>query len=149
MDLTLTGAIGSSREGHIDSWVDAFLLGPGNNEALAVGLKKAKRYWLGPLRIRVALLERCCGPESHMEYMEDAGLWQERLVGFRETLASGGEFPPLIAEYRDGKLSVRDGNHRLGAIEAEGHESTWALVWHNSKADLERHRKELGASGAR
>jgi hypothetical protein len=147
VDFTLETAIAWSQRGRIDEWVNALLLGPGNNEALAVGLRLAERHWLGPVELPIASLERCCGPEPQMEFLEDEDHWNQRVASLLEMLESGIEFPPLVAEYRDGLLSVRDGNHRLGAMVAGSRDSAWTLVWHNSRADLDRSRRALAAVG--
>jgi hypothetical protein len=44
--------------------------------------------------------------------------------------------PPLIAEYRAGTLSLRDGNHRHEAMRRKGWPACWVIVWYNSQADL-------------
>jgi hypothetical protein len=82
-----------------------------------------------------------------MEFLEDEDHWNQRVASLLEMLESGIEFPPLVAEYRDGLLSVRDGNHRLGAMVAGSRDSAWTLVWHNSRADLDRSRRALAAVG--
>ena len=37
-----------ARNGQLEHWIDAFLRAEGNNVPLADGLKKQKRYWIGP-----------------------------------------------------------------------------------------------------
>jgi len=136
-----------SRDSRTSEWVHAFLLGPGDNRALSDGLKKAERRWLGPIEVPVAWLERCCGPEPEMEFQVGPVGWSNRLATLTEALDAGVDFPPIIAEYRDGRLSVRDGNHRLGTFELAGRETMWTLIWYNSQGDLEEHRPTLLASG--
>ncbi len=41
--------------------------------------------------------------------------------------------PPLIAHHINGKLSVRDGNHRLGAMELDKIDDCWVIVWDDDK----------------
>jgi hypothetical protein len=50
--------------------------------------------------------------------------------------------PPFIVEYRDGVLSLRDGNHRHEALRRRGATDFWAIVWCNSAADAEAARRE-------
>jgi hypothetical protein len=144
--FSLSDAQAYSKEGRIPEWVHSYLRGPGDNRALSEGLGKAERHWLGPVHIPVPWLERCCGPEAHMEYREDADAWARSVSVFAECLASGDDIPPVIAEYRGGRLSVRDGNHRLGAFDMAGLPRVWALIWYNSLPDLEEHRAVMVAA---
>lgn len=137
----------SAREGRIEEWVHDFLLAPGDNAALSQGLRRMERHWVGPVELPIRWLERCCGPEPEIEYPQDPESWARRVGGLGEGLRSGASLPPLITEYRSGRLSVRDGNHRLGAVEAAGHTTAWVLIWYNTAGDLELHRSELRAAG--
>jgi len=145
--FSLESARELGREGRAEDWIHMFLLGPGNNNALSDGLKKAPRYWIGPVEIPLDRLYRCCGPEAGMEYPEDVELWAKRLQDLSSFLRSGRTVPPLIAEYRSGRLNVRDGGHRLGAFESLGCEKAWTFIWHNSQPEFERHWAELSAEG--
>jgi hypothetical protein len=136
-----------SREGRIAEWVHAFLLGPGDNKALSDGLKRDHRHWIGPIQVPIKWLDRCCGPEREMEYPEDPQYWSTRIADIAKFIRSGGDVPPLIVEYRGDGLSVRDGSHRLGALEAENHETAWILIWYDSRPDYELHRAKLMADG--
>ncbi len=74
-----------------------------------------------------------------MEYPDEPEHWARRTAqmaaGFGEALA----IPPLIAEYRSGELSVRDGNTRHEAIRLRGWATCWVVIWYNSQADYLRH----------
>ena len=57
-----------------------------------------------------------------MEYRIDPALWVERTVKMAQTLKEPSDLPPLIVEYRQGELSVRDGNNRHEAMRLRGWE---------------------------
>lgn len=101
-------------------WVDTFLRGEGNNIPLADGLKKQKRWWIEKDACPLDTLVRCCGPEEGMEYRESEENWNRRVASLAEHIQSDGDIAPLIATYTNGKFSIRDGNHRMGACEKIG-----------------------------
>jgi hypothetical protein len=47
-----------------------------------------------------------------MEYWVDAERWYEHTSKMAKSMADPLSIPPLIVEYRNGALSVRDGNTR-------------------------------------
>jgi hypothetical protein len=49
----------------------------------------------------------------------------------------------LIAEYRAGELSIRDGNTRYGAMRLLGWTDCWVIVWYNSESDYHQHSEFL------
>lgn len=65
-----------------------------------------KRWWNGPLEVRLSKLVRCSGPEPDMEYRIDLRLWVERTVQLSQSLTELAAVAPLIVEYRDGVLSA-------------------------------------------
>lgn len=52
-----------------------------------------------------------------MEYVEDEDWWNYNISQISNRIEVGWDMPPLIAENREGPLSIRDGNHRLGALQ--------------------------------
>jgi hypothetical protein len=134
-----------ANSGRLDKWVDSYLDGgPWANEGLREGLGRQRRYWIGPLLIPLDRLERCCGPEPDMEYFVPHGAWAQKVAGISCQLSEPMSVPPLIVEWRDGKLSVRDGNHRHAAMAAVGWQDAWVVVWCNSADDYDRAREALG-----
>jgi len=122
-----------AHNGQLEDWIDAFLRAEGNNVPLADGLKKQKRYWIGPLQFPLKRLVRCCGPEQGMEYQETLEDWDKKVDSLIEYIQSGGELPPFIVQYREGSFSIRDGSHRYGAYERLGRETYWTLIWCDSE----------------
>ena len=145
--FSLEAVKASAEQGRVAEWVQDFLHGPGDNKALADGLRKAPRWWRGPLVMPLPLLERCCGPEPEMEFWQDPSTWEKQVSGIADFLSSGGEVPALIAEYRSGRLSLRDGSHRLEALREVGAPAAWVLTWYNSRADFDEHGRALGDAG--
>jgi hypothetical protein len=133
-DVTLVDALEAGARGELAAWVDAFLRATGNNVALADGLLRAPRWWHGPIEAPIAQLIRVVGPEPEMEFHEPADRWQVRIDAMARDLAQGWQPPPLIAEYRSGALSVRDGGHRLAAL-GRTSDRAWTIVWFNSESD--------------
>lgn len=81
-----------ANSGRLDEWVDSYLGGrPWANEGLRQGLRQQRRYWIGPLRISLDRLERCCGPEPDKEYLVPQGAWERRIADIAPRLSG----PPL------------------------------------------------------
>jgi len=119
-----------------ENWVHQYLNNEGNNPKLSIGLKKQKRYWAGPIRLSLTKLHRCCGYESDMEYKETESVWNKRIKDLSKKIDDGWAVPPLIATYKKGKLSIRDGNHRYEALKKCKKRSYWAIIWYDTKKDV-------------
>lgn len=125
----LAGVREAARRHRLAEWVDLHLRQPGGNPALADGLRLVPRLWEGPLRVPLHALARCCGPEPEMEYPEPSERWEARVTALAAHVRAGGRLAPLIVQRRSGTLSVRDGNHRLGALERLVEPAAWVVVW--------------------
>ncbi len=138
-------AIDYAQQGRLEEWVHGYLLGgPWRNEGLSDGLKLQRRWWRGPVELPLAMLARCVGTEPGMEYPVRAEYWEGRMAEMIASIRGAGagplDMPPLIATFdpqTPARLSVRDGNHRLGAYERLGWPNAWVLVWYNSEAEYE------------
>ncbi|WP_145329955.1 ParB N-terminal domain-containing protein [Paenibacillus xylanexedens] len=133
--FTLNAAMEYAANDDIEAWIHLFLNGEGDNVGLSEGLKMKRRYWLGPIEINISYLERVVGPESNMEYVEDENLWNHNINQISDRIESGWDVPPLIAENREGFLSVRDGNHRLGALQKLNKEKCYVVIWDDSSVE--------------
>jgi hypothetical protein len=132
----LVSAQRAAEAGTIEHWIHAYLAsGDWANPGLSAGLRIAQRWWRGPLLVPLVSLERCCGPEATMEYRMEPAAWEQRVAAIAGSLTTRERVPPLIVEYRAGTLSVRDGNHRLAAMERVSWSEGWIIVWYNSAAD--------------
>ncbi|KRE55926.1 hypothetical protein ASL11_34910 [Paenibacillus sp. Soil750] len=94
-----------------------------------------KRYYLGPLEVEINRLDRVVGPEQHMEYVENEDWWNYNINQICERIEGGWDMPPLIAENRNGIFSIRDGNHRLGALEKLKKEKYFVIIWDNNSLE--------------
>lgn len=130
----LAGAREAAAQGGLTEWVDLHLRRPGSNPALADGLRLAPRLWKGLLPLPLHALARSCGPEPEMEYPESPERWKARVLALAAHVRAGGRLAPLIVQRRDGTLSVRDGNHRLGALERLGESVACMVVWRDAPA---------------
>ncbi len=142
-ELTLAGARSAGERGEIGNWVHDFLLTVGKNPEMAAGLKLQKRFWLGPMKMDLTRLPRCCGPESDMEYQVDPMCFDQYVGRMVESIEQGWEPPPLIVSYNIGALSVRDGNHRHEALVRSGYACYWTIIWCNTEAEFSQAVVEL------
>ena len=132
--------------GRLDDWAHRYLSsGPWANGGLRDGLRLQRRYWIGPLLLPLNHLERCCGPEPRMEFPTPADAWQRKVAGIASGLTDPMDVPPLLVEWRAGRLSVRDGSHRHAAMTAVGWNACWVIVWCNNADDYATARSCLDA----
>ena len=138
-DFSVRGARDAAAAGLIHEWVDAFLTNDryGANLPMAVGLAKQRRWWIGPVRVPLSSLTRICGPEPEMEYRTTLESWESHVSEIANAASDSEQLPPLILEYRRTHLSLRDGNHRHEALRRRGETHAWALVWCNSRDELD------------
>ena len=133
-----------ARQGRLEDWIHIYLnTGDWANLGLSQGLKLQKRWWNGPLEIKLSELVRVCGPEPHMEYRMEPDYWSERTTKMAQSLTTPLALPPLIIEYRQGELSIRDGSKRHRSMELRGWKSCWVLIWYNTEEDYLRHNAEM------
>jgi hypothetical protein len=146
LELDITSAQKWAREGKIEAWVHRFLLsgkGGRSNPAFSEGLKREKRWWNGPLELSLTALSPAVGTEPGMEYVLDKDEWQARTSRLARSFSDPLSLPPMIAEYRHGELSLRDGNTRYGAMKLLGWPTCWVIIWYNSESDYHQHKTEL------
>ncbi len=137
MDWSTRTAQHYAAQGRTQEWVDAYLrTGKWNNTGLADGLKKAPRWWLGPLLIPVDEMTRTCGPGAEMAFQETQKSWEHKTKAIAQDLSDAHALPPVIAESKNDQLHLRDGNHRHGVAQEKGWESMWALIWFNSEEEM-------------
>jgi hypothetical protein len=76
-----------------------------------------------------------------MEYVVDKNAWYAWTSRLAKSFSDLVSIPPLIAEYRAGELSIRDGNARYGAMKLLGWPTCWVILWYNSESDYHRHNE--------
>ncbi len=133
----------AAKENRTHDYVCEFLDSPGGNRGMGHGMRRRVRegkiYWLGPLNFPLAELTRCCGPEKGLEYEQSEKKWMGKVSKLQEVIRKGEKLPVIIANPRPWPiLSVRDGNHRYGALQLEKKRKYWTLFWFDSKKDENR-----------
>jgi hypothetical protein len=119
--FALASARAAADDDALAEWVGAFLASRGSdNEVLAAALAQARHWWLGPLRVPVDELVRLAGPEDEALCPVDDDEWEDDVDAMEHSLDDGWHPPPLLAECRDGRLLLQDGNHRYEALVRAG-----------------------------
>lgn len=138
MQFTLSEAQEYSRQGRIEQWVHAYLDGPGRNPAFTEGLKRAPRWWIGPVEVELTRLRPALGTAPEFEYVVEPEPHERYVSAMVESLHKGWQPAPLIVEYRGAdQLSVRDGNHRCEALCRCGRRRFWTIIYLNSSQDFD------------
>lgn len=145
----LPSAQNSARLGEIENWVHRYLLsGYWANDEFSKGLKRCRRWWAGPCKLKTNSLLRKVGPEAGMEYPVSPKLWKQQIERMTKGMKELESIPPLIVEYVGGDLVVCDGNTRLGAMELLEWEYCWVIIWYNSEAEYVTHKSILKNPGS-
>lgn len=132
MQFNLLTAQEYAAAGCLEEWIHAYLTtGAWANHGLSDGLKLQQRYWLGPLALPLASLNRVCGPEPEMEYIEPVDGWEQRIRILMQNIQALEDVPPFIIHHQANDLSIRDGNHRHEALRRLGYESCYVLLWYD------------------
>lgn len=148
LGFDVESALEYSTQGKIEEWVHKYCTtGSWANYGLSDGLKLIKRWWNGPLEVNLSELKRKVGPEEGMDYEVSEKYWKGRISLMAESLNDLFALPPLIAEYRNGDLSLADGNTRCGTMEYLGWKKCWVIIWYNSEEDYIEHSKYLKERG--
>ncbi len=146
LELDTLSAQKWAKEGKVEQWVHKYLLsgrGGQTNPEFSVGLKREKRWWNGPVEMNLDNLSPAVGPDPGMEYVVDREYWNTWTSNLAKSFSTPDSLPPLIVEYRDGLLSIRDGNTRCGAMKLLGWTACWVIIWYNTESDYLRHNEIL------
>jgi len=146
LELDTCSAIKRARDGKIEEWVHSYLLngkGGRTNPEFSEGLKREKRWWNGPVELNLTDLSPAVGTDPGLEYVVDKDYWFARTGTMAQSFSTPLSLPPLIVEYRDGWLSVRDGNTRYAAMGLLGWTTCWVIIWYNSESDYRQHNEIL------
>jgi hypothetical protein len=133
-------------EGKVEDWVRKYLLsgrGGKTDPEFSKGLQREKRWWNGPIELSLSDLSPAVGMEQDMDYVVDQDQWDTLTRRLASSLSNPASLPPLIAEYRAGELSIRDGNTRYGAMKLLGWMTCWVIIWYNSESDYCQHSEIL------
>lgn len=127
---TIATARTAAAEESLDTWVADFLASPGSdNAALGAQLREDTCCWIGPVQVPLDQLHRLAGPPGHpvMEEVADHE-WRDDVEDLAEDIDQGEEAPPVVATYRDDRLVLEDGNHRVEALRRAGADTAWTVV---------------------
>lgn len=139
---TLTIAKEYQEKNKIDEWLQLFLRNDGKNKALADGLLKEQRYYIGLQYIPVELLSHIRkGAPEYLENPDDIE-WFFHVVEKMKESYGKWDIPPLIIEYREGTLWVNDGRHRLIMYRDLGIGLIPAVLWTTGEENRD-HLKNL------
>jgi hypothetical protein len=141
-EFTLASArAAAADDDELARWVGDFLASRGSdNEVLAAALAQDRYWWLGPLRVPVDELVRLAGPEDEARCPIEPDEWEGDVDAIEDSLDEGWQPPPLLAEYRDGRLLLQDGNHRYEALVRAGKSHAWTLVFFDDPRDRDEFR---------
>jgi hypothetical protein len=139
----------AAAEGRLEQWVHRWLTGAGRNVPMFHGLRKIRRWWLGPVAVPVGELTRIVGPEPGMAYPRGEQDWAPRLDGIAESIRAGWDVPPVIAQWTAGGLVVSDGNHRCEAQRRMGRAEVSCIVWFDGEDDWRAFQAPWVAGAAR
>jgi hypothetical protein len=138
-EFSLASAVAAAHADDIATWVGEFLASDGSDNAvLAAGLAQDQHWWLGPLRVSVDELVRLAGPEDEALCPIEPEEWEGDVGSMEESIETGWEPPPLLAQFYEDQLLLQDGNHRYEALVRAGEPEAWVLVWFDDPGDRER-----------
>ncbi len=137
-------SVASAREAadreELGEWVARFLSSPGSDNAdLAEQLSDRVRSWIGPLEVPIDRLHRLAGPPGEPVLCPvDDDYWGDNVDEMEAKVEDGWEPPPVIVTYRDGRLELEDGNHRVEGLRRAGRDRAWAVIAFDDPAERDR-----------
>lgn len=140
-EFSVATARDAAERDELEAWVVRFLASPGSdNEPLAHGLTDPPRWWLGPVQVPVDQLHRLAGPpEDPVLVPVDDDYWRDDVDDLAERIEDDSwEPPPVIVTYRDGRLELEDGNHRVEGLRRAGRDRAWAVIAFADAAERDR-----------
>ncbi len=138
---TLSSAQVYAKNAKLEDWVHTYLLSDGHNKEFSDGLKLFDRYFLGPIRMPLALFSRCCGPEENMKWRINTEWFEKHVAELENVIKTEKDMPPLIVHFVDGGFELNDGNHRFEAYSRLGIKEYYVIIW-----ITEKHQYELFVS---
>jgi hypothetical protein len=129
-EFSVEAARQAAERDELDAWVARFLASPGSDNApLAEKLSDPPRWWFGPVQVPVDELHRLAGPpDDPVLCPVDDEDWRDDVDELAERVEDEWEPPPVIVTYRDGRLMLEDGNHRVEGVRRAGKDQVWAVI---------------------
>lgn len=123
------------QKGKIDEWVQLFLRSDGKNVALANGLLKEKREYLGIVKLDISLFQDIKrGAPEYLTIENDQEYFFWVVEQMKDSLEHW-DVPPLIVEFRNNHFYVNDGRHRLEMFRQLGVQEVDAVLWTTGEED--------------
>ncbi len=126
---TYTIAREFDERGEIDRWMQLFLRADGQNLALAEGLLKEERFYIGLREIPLSLLEGIKSGAPEYLHDQDSIDYFFDVVDRMKQAHDSWDIPPLIVEYGEKGFYVADGRHRLEMYRQIGSTHVPAALW--------------------
>lgn len=126
---TYTIAREYDERGKIDEWMQLFLRSDGQNPALADGLLKEERCYVGLRDIPLSLLKGISSGAPEYLHDQDSIDYFFDVVDRMKQACDGWDMPPLIVEYGEKGFPVADGRHRLEMCRQMGITHAPAALW--------------------
>ena len=126
-------------KGKLEEWIQLFLRNDGHNIALAEGLLKEKRFYIGIILFELSLLNNIrAGAPEYLTEENDIEYFFSHVNEMMNAVDNWNP-PPLIIEYKDdGSFYVCDGRHRLEMFRQKEAKSAPAIVWATGKENFDR-----------
>ena len=117
---------GRTRRASASGW-RTFASPGSDNGPLAAQLTDRPRWWLGPALVPLHQLNRLAGPPDHpvLSAVDDDD-WRDDVDDLAQKVRGGAL--PVIASYREGRLILEDGNHRVEGVRCSGADETWTVI---------------------
>lgn len=132
-----------AKDGKQHEWLQLFLRNDGKNLAFADGLLLEKRYYIGPLKINLDMLNLQAGAPKYLKKEGDIRFFFEIVDKMKEAYLNHWDVPPLIVNYSDGIYEVNDGRHRYEMYHQLDEKEVEVLFWITEKEDFEVLKKQL------
>jgi hypothetical protein len=123
-----------AKRGAIDEWIQCFLRNDGKNIALADGLLREKRYYIGPIITDISEFGVEEGAPSYLTEANDI-TWFFHVVDKMKEAYIEWDMPPLIVNYSNGKYEINDGRHRNEALRQMKIKRAPVIFWTSSEND--------------
>lgn len=126
------------KNGKIEEWVQLFLRSEGKNVALAEGLQKEKRDYIGLVKLNISFLKNI--KEGAPEYLtgENEKEYFFYVVEKMKASLEHWDVPPLIVEFRGNQFYVNDGRHRLEMFRQLGVTEINTVLWTTGEEDRKK-----------
>ena len=129
-EYSTEGARAAAERDELMDWVADFSAArAATTPTLAASLREEGLTWAGPIRLPIDELNRLAGPSDHpvLQPLDDDE-WRDDVDELARDIEAGAEPPPVIVTFRDARLELEDGNHRVEALRRAGRDDAWAVV---------------------